>query len=231
MDELETIAAQLQNGAAKNTREEFEETLQDLRFNTSKVHEHGQRADRIVRSMLQHAGGRPGQRTKIAVNELLREYVKLAYHGFRATDVSINITIHESYADDLPSVDAAPHDLGRVFLNILTNGFHAVQEKAAIASSSYTPTIHVSSTKDSDTKQVLIRVEDNGVGIPKRIQHRIFEPFFTNKAPAAAQGLDFPSVMISLRKAMADRSTWKATTSSVLLFSFPLPYAENTPKM
>jgi len=79
-------------------------------------------------------------------------------------------------------------------LNLLTNAFYAVNEKTktyqvdpAKASHKYEPAIFIS-TKGVGGK-VVIRVEDNGNGIPQKVIGKIFQPFFTTKPTGQGTGL------------------------------------------
>ncbi len=65
-----------------------------------------------------------------------------------------------------------PQDIGKVILNLLTNAFDAVKEKQRQQPDNYEPTILLSTRKEGD--QVVIRVKDNGNGIPEAIRDKIF---------------------------------------------------------
>jgi two-component system, NtrC family, sensor kinase len=45
------------------------------------------------------------------------------------------------------------------------------------------------SSEISQEKQVIIRIRDNGVGIPEKVQKSLFDPFFTTKPPGKGTGL------------------------------------------
>ncbi len=191
MEELETELTKSEGSTteSQNVDPEFiAELLTDLRFNTAKVREHGQRADNIVRSMLEHARGNTGTKQETDINVLLRDYVKLAYHGMRATDREFMVVIKESYADDLPQIMAFPQDLGRVFLNILNNAFYTVREKHRKQIAGYMPRVSISTLLTTGS-HINIRLEDNGEGIPDGYRKKIFEPFFTSKPTGSGTGL------------------------------------------
>jgi len=85
-----------------------------------------------------------------------------------------------------------PQDIGRVILNLITNAFYAVNEKALSAASAptavkYEPTVSVSTKKEGN--KVLISVKDNGNGIPEKVLEKIFQPFFTTKPTGQGTGL------------------------------------------
>ena len=84
--------------------------------NVKKITDHGRRADSIVKGMLLHSRGQSGDRQLTNLNDLLDEYVNLAYHGMRAQDTGFNITIERDYGDNVGQVEIVPQELSRVFL-------------------------------------------------------------------------------------------------------------------
>ncbi len=158
---------------------EVDELLDDLRFNAEKIHEHGRRADSIVHGMLEHSRGKAGERRTLEANTFVEEYVNLAYHGMRARETNFNVTIERDYDEAVGEVAVVPQEMGRVLLNLLNNAFYAVYEKRQADGSGYTPMVRVSTRRQGG--RIVIRVQDNGPGIPEAIHARIFEPFFTTK--------------------------------------------------
>ena len=167
--------------------EDIEDILDDLRTNAEKINEHGKRADSIVRNMLLHSRGTPGERQKTDINALMAEYVNLAYHGMRAKDSSFNIKIETDYDNSIGLVEVVPQDLSRVFLNILNNACDAAYEKKKEMRDEFSPTLSVV-TKNLDDL-IEIRVHDNGKGIPRENLDKIFNPFFTTKPTGEGTGL------------------------------------------
>ena len=163
--------------------DEVEELLDDLRFNAQKISEHGQRADGIVRGMLEHSRGKAGERRSLDVNALVDEYVNLAFHGMRASQTDFNATLDRHYDEAAGEVALVPQDVGRVLLNLLNNAFYAVHQRRLALDGAFEPSVSVSTRALGGG--VEIRVEDNGGGIPASIRDRIFEPFFTTKPTGA----------------------------------------------
>jgi signal transduction histidine kinase len=161
--------------------------LDDLEKTTSKIQEHGKRADAIVRNMLMHSRGQAGDRQITNVNSLLSEYVKLAYHGMRAQNVDFNVTIQEDLDSSIEPISVVAHDLSRVFLNIGNNACYAAYEKRRRLGPTFSPIVRVSTKNLGSSVQIGIR--DNGSGIPEQIKERIFEPFFTTKPTGSGTGL------------------------------------------
>jgi signal transduction histidine kinase len=78
-------------------------------------------------------------------------------------------------------------EIGRVLHNLLTNAFYAVWKRQQDGNSAYQPKVRVSTRLRQG--QAIIKVRDNGTGIPERLQAKIFQPFFTTKPPGEGIGL------------------------------------------
>jgi signal transduction histidine kinase len=146
--------------------------------------------------MLQHSRSSSGIKEPTDINKLADEYLRLAYHGLRAKDKSFNATLETDFDENLGLVNVIPQDLGRVILNLITNAFYAVNEKAKADIEGYQPTVTVSSKRTpllggagGGSQVVKIAISDNGNGIPKDIVDKIFQPFFTTKPTGQGTGL------------------------------------------
>ncbi len=180
---LDEMKVEIQN---KNL-DEVIELIEDLKQNLEKINQHGKRADSIVKGMLLHSRGTSGEKTPTDINDLLEQYVNLAYHGMRAQNKEFNITIEKDYDDTLEKINVVPQDISRVFLNIINNACYAANEKKKKSGNDFSPILKVS-TKNQNGK-VEIRIADNGNGIPKDIIDKIYQPFFTTKPTGEGTGL------------------------------------------
>ncbi|WP_445381558.1 sensor histidine kinase [Robiginitalea sp. IMCC43444] len=185
------LLEELQEELARGDMEEVKAITADLIQNLEKIVHHGQRADGIVRGMLQHSRSGDGKKEPTDINVLADEYVRLAYHGLRAKDKSFNATIETAFEEGIKKVELIPQDIGRVLLNLLTNAFYAVNEKQHhlkdSAKSSFKPTVSVKT--QSNGEHILISIRDNGNGIPEEAREKIFQPFFTTKPTGQGTGL------------------------------------------
>jgi signal transduction histidine kinase len=171
----------------KGNLEDAQQIAADLKDNLSKINHHGKRAGDIVRGMLQHSRSSSGQKEPTDINALADEYLRLAYHGLRAKDKSFNATMNTDFDQSIGTIKIIPQDIGRVILNLITNAFYVVNEKAKSGIENYKPTVSVSTKKIGD--KILISVKDNGNGIPQKILDKIFQPFFTTKPTGQGTGL------------------------------------------
>ena len=187
MKELNETLTKQKDKLGEEVVAEIEDLLTTLEQNAEKINHHGQRADNIVKSMMQHARGSSGQRELADINHLLDEAVNLTYHGLRANDAAFNITIEKEYDATIGKLEVVPQDLSRVFLNIINNACYAAFQKKKDTRGDFSPTLSVS-TKNVNG-HIEIRIRDNGNGIPKDIREKIFNPFFTTKPTGQGTGL------------------------------------------
>ena len=189
------LISELKEAIQRNDQEEIEHLVQDLLDNEAKVNQHGKRAEGIVRSMLQHSRTSSGQKVDTDINALCDEYLRLAYHGFRAKDKSFNAQLDTDFDRQLPRLEVVAQDIGRVLLNLINNAFQACAEqdrsegtdREAKADPLFKPLVTVSTKRLDDA--IEIRVSDNGSGIPDSIKDKIFQPFFTTKPTGQGTGL------------------------------------------
>lgn len=172
----------------KGNHVEAEVIINDLKANQEKITHHGQRADAIVKSMLQHSRTSSGQKELTDINALCNEYLRLAYHGFRAKDKSFQATFETNFDPVEPNLKLSRQDIGRVLLNLINNAFYAVHEKSKHHLTGYEPKVIVTTQLMADN-QLLIGVKDNGTGIPLNTKAKIFQPFFTTKPTGQGTGL------------------------------------------
>jgi ligand-binding sensor domain-containing protein/signal transduction histidine kinase len=173
-----------------------DEIISDVIDNEEKINHHGKRADAIVKNMLQHSRTSSGKKEPTDINALCDEYLKLSYHGMRAKDKSFNADLETDFNGSIGKINIIPQDIGRVLLNLFNNAFYAVnarlnesfgQEQKNRNLVSYTPKVSVSTKKNDN--HVVIKVKDNGNGIPKDLVDKIFQPFFTTKPTGEGTGL------------------------------------------
>jgi len=171
----------------KGNYDEVKSIAGDIKENQLKISQHGKRADFIVKGMLLHSRNNSGERQLTNINVLADEFFKLSYHGLRAKDKNFNAEMTTRFAENLAAITVVQQDIGRVLLNLLNNAFYATNQKAKTAGGAYKPEVTVSTAFEDG--QVIIKVKDNGVGIPDAIKEKIMQPFFTTKPTGEGTGL------------------------------------------
>ena len=190
-EELSAVSDQLSAEDRENVDEALE-ILQDIEMNLRKIHEHGSRADSIVKSMLQHSRGGDGTMEPTDINPIIKEYVNLAFHGMRAGKEPINVDIELDLDENAGNVPLIAEDFSRVVLNIVNNAFDAMREKLKNPESriqdsgEYQPVLMIRTSRKDST--ITIEFQDNGPGIPEEMKDKILQPFFTTKKERQAPG-------------------------------------------
>jgi signal transduction histidine kinase len=182
----ELIAEMKQELAAGNSREAIT-VADDIDENNLKIHQHGKRADTIVKGMLQHSRASTGKKEWTGINALADEYLRLSYHGLRGKDKDFNAELKTKFDENIGDIEVAPQDIGRVLLNLYNNAFYAVSEKKKQLNGMFEPTVEVTTKRVGD--KVELSVKDNGTGIPQKLLDKIFQPFFTTKPTGQGTGL------------------------------------------
>jgi signal transduction histidine kinase len=193
---------QLTKEALKEIEDEFEKNrdrmpdetvtellhlLETIRFNTERVREHGHRADAVVKNMLRHSQSSKSERHPTDLNALLREYASLVQRSFEGQYPDMVVRIDASYDAALGRVEVVPQEMGRVFMNLLNNALEALHERLQRGEPDFEPVVRIRTSREPD--HVEIRIEDNGLGVPRSIRDKIFNPFFTTREVGAGAGL------------------------------------------
>lgn len=184
---LDEIEEELDKMEESEALENVRDLLSDIKTNLTKIKHHGGRADGIVKSMLMHSRGGSGVLEPSDLNEVIKEYVNLSFHGMRANKNPINVEISTQLEDGLPKIPLNSEDFSRVILNLTKNAFDAMREKVNKIGVDYKPKLTIR-TQDLGEK-VLIEVEDNGPGVPDEIKNKLLMPFFTTKKGTEGTGL------------------------------------------
>ena len=88
---------------------------------------------------------------------------------------------------NLAPVEVVSQELTRVLLNLIGNGFCAVDKRSREGDGTYRPTLKVTTRELGQSIEV--RVRDNGIGIPLENRDKLFHPFFTTKPTGEGAGL------------------------------------------
>ncbi len=195
IDELKEILEEKEVSLPDEQKELIEDISKDISENLGRISHHGERANRIVQDMLRMGRG-SGDRQATDINNLLEEHARLAYHSARATNPDFNLTIEQELDPDMGELEVISQDMGRVFLNMVSNACYATHEKRMGIEESgeksddgkpYFPTLRLSTKRGEETAEIHIR--DNGTGIPPDAVDKIFNPFFTTKPTDKGTGL------------------------------------------
>lgn len=146
-----------------------------------------ERVAEIVKAMKAFSHMEPAQgRQAIHLHEALNSALTISRNGYKYI-----AKVETDYADDIDLIECHANQLNQVFLNLIVNAAHAIEESRTDRG-----LIRIATRKRGD--QVEIQIQDNGVGIPKPIQDKVFNLFFTTKpvGKGTGQGLSLAHSII-----------------------------------
>ena len=167
--------------AAADTPEALLKTLDEVRTSLDVIHAQVSRCSDITHKLLDLARNRKPVSQEADVNQLVEDMLELVERESAPRD----IRLHRQFDPGLPAVVSDPPLLRQVFLNLLINAVQAVDRDGDI---------FITTFREGTTACTEIR--DTGPGIPEEYRDRIFNPFFTTKAPGQGTGL---GLSVSLR--------------------------------
>ena len=190
IDELRELLDDIGDDISDDNKDYVTEIASDLTGNIERIRSHGERADRIVRDMLM-MGRDSGEWQLTDINDLLEQHAQLSFHSARALDSDFQLDIQQDLDPDVGQLKVIAQDLGRVFLNMVTNAGHATNDRhraeIAAGNAGFQPTLWIKTARSND--HVEIRIRDNGTGMPPDVIEKIFNPFFTTKPTNQGTGL------------------------------------------
>jgi signal transduction histidine kinase len=193
----------------------------NLKEHEEKINFHGKRAESIVKGMLQHTRNRKGQKEPTNINSLCTEYLRLSYHGLRARDKGFNAQMQTDLDESIDMINIVPQEIGSVLLNLFNNAFYTVNEKKQKLNGTFEPLVSVITKKEN--QKVVIKVKDNGFGIPQSSVDKVFQPFFTTKPPGQGTGLGL-SLSYDVIKAHGGAINIETKEGEGTLFIVELPF-------
>lgn len=120
--------------------------------------------------------------------------------GLESTTIIVNnllenkVEIIRDYGN-IPMVECYPGKLNQVFLNIITNGIHAVKSKLQPGQKGQ---IIIKTYNNEDS--VFISIKDTGIGMDENTKKKLFEPFFTTKDVGEGTGLGLSIAWNTIKK-------------------------------
>lgn len=147
------------------------------------IDQHVDRASKIINHMREFGRKSDPYHDSVDVNTVLQK----AFELFSRQLILRKIEVLWNLEENLPPIKAEANRLEQVFINLLVNARDAIEAQWSRAARGDGKKITLETTSVGD--KVMVRVEDNGTGIPNAISRKIFEPFFTTKGVGKGTGL------------------------------------------
>jgi len=181
------VSVEMINDSEEITSEtERKELYESLRSNLNKISEHSVRMDRIVKNMLDHSRIHGNEKVRTNINLLCSEMLELTLKGLKRMHEDFEFEVRTQFDESEPLCNIIPQDTSRILVNLVNNSIYSLKQKKK-DNPEFNPVIMLSTRRENGA--VAVRVEDNGLGIPKNIQNEIFKPFYTTKPTGEGTGL------------------------------------------
>ena len=135
-----------------------------------------QRCKTIIQGLLEFARDREPQKVPANINDIMKNALGIVDNEFRLRHVGLQLQL----AEDMSKTLLDENQIEQVFINLLLNAVHAVEENGRVV---------VKSAVDSKHKTVRVEITDNGCGIAENNIEKIFEPFYSTKIKGTGLGL------------------------------------------
>jgi signal transduction histidine kinase len=179
---LHNAFAQLSSGEEINASDraflddETPSAIERSQFGVQRIHD--------IVSAMKSLSGSQQDFSEVNCNDIIGSCLLIAGHEL------FTVTVETEFAPSLPSIKGNEGALAQAFLNLVVNAKHAMDDARDSGRQELVLRIETTSTND----HVVIRIADTGLGIPRRIQSRVWEPFFTTKENGVGTGQGLPMV-------------------------------------
>ncbi len=159
----------------------LQETADDPKIvgRAEKIGNAADRCARIVKTFLAMARQQPINRRSQDVNEVIETAIEITVFQLR----NANVELSTRFDRNLPELWIDGDQIAQVLTNLILNAAQALADVAGERK------LRITSSYRKKVNEVVIKVIDNGPGIPAEIASRIFEPFFTTKEVGVGTGI------------------------------------------
>ncbi|HKB79179.1 MAG TPA: ATP-binding protein [Thermoanaerobaculia bacterium] len=168
----------------------------DMRESLQLIESESRRTGELVRNLLTFARVAPMNITDVDLNHIVRQCMKLVAHKMALGSIESVLEL----PDDLPTVRGDANQLEQLVLALTMNAIDAMPREGQL---------RIAARAASDRSHVVITISDNGVGIPKSLLPRLFNPFVTTKEEGKGVGLG-----LAISRSIIDRHQGKIEVQS-----------------
>ncbi|MBD2449317.1 response regulator [Nostoc sp. FACHB-152] len=173
---------------AKAEEIDLQYLIEDLPKILSSIEVGTERICGIVKSLRSFSRHDEAEVKVVDIHEGIESTLMLLRNNLKPNSNHPEIQLVKKYSS-LPKVECYPGKINQVFMNILSNAIDALTEMREKDRPDYgSPMIQIH-TDIVGSDRIIIRITDNGPGIPENIQQRVFDPFFTTKPAGKGTGL------------------------------------------
>ncbi len=207
-------------GYSDMLRLEYDDTTQVTGRAADTIFKSTKRAKELINQLLGFARKGKFNPTPIDINRVTIETINVL-----EKIIQENIKIKYDFQDDLRIVEADKSQMEQVLTNIFINAKDAMLSGGEITVKTENIFLDSSQQKNvfelKDGHYVKISISDTGIGMPKKVMDRVFEPFYTTKSIGKGTGLGLAMVYGILKNHQGDIAvesiSGKGTTFTIFL--------------
>jgi two-component system NtrC family sensor kinase len=187
------IQACIQNIELEFLLEDYASLLKSMKLGTDRI-------SQIVQSLRSFSRLDEAEVKAVNLHEGIDNTLVILRSRLKANGTSPAIEVMKQYGD-LPAIDCYASQMNQVFLNLLTNAIDALENQPAPRIITITTTTQATRSLPSgpnsvpaircegEAQWIIIRIQDNGIGMAEDVRKKIFDPFFTTKPVGRGTGL------------------------------------------
>jgi len=155
----------------------FQKARGALAENAANIVENSERIARVVQGLREYgAGDGAGLRPNLVLNDAVAAALSVL-----ACQMKQDVRLRTSLGTDIPPISGNKQQIEQVLINLILNAMQAFPDGRG--------EVVLTTRHDRDASEVVVEVEDNGVGILADTMERLFEPFFSTKLNQGGSGL------------------------------------------
>ncbi|MEH2318258.1 GAF domain-containing protein [Nostoc sp.] len=165
-------------------KEDLPKTLSSMKVGVDRIRQ-------IVLSLRNFSRLDEAEMKPVDIHQGIDSTLLILQYRLKAKPKSPDIKLVKEYGD-FPLVECYAGPLNQVFMNVLSNAIDALEDYSESQSNPHSSQITISTAlgeMEGNVKSVVIRIADNGPGIPEALKARICDPFFTTKPVGKGTGL------------------------------------------
>ncbi len=168
----------------------------DMRESLQLIESESRRCGDLVRNLLTFARVAPMNISDVDLNHVVQQCMKLVAHKMELGNIDADLDL----AADLPTVRGDANQLEQLLLALVMNAIDAMPREGQLC---------IATRPTLDRSHVIVTISDNGVGIPRTLLPRLFNPFVTTKEEGKGVGLG-----LAISRSIVDRHQGKIEVQS-----------------
>ena len=155
---------------------DFYQLLDSMKLGSQRIRE-------IVKSLRTFSRLDEAEVKEVDIHEGIDSTLMILHNRLKATPKRQAIEVIKDYGN-LPLVECYSGQLNQVFMNLISNGIDAIEESLVNKQGQ----IKINTAVES-ANWIIVKISDNGIGIPEKVKDKLFDPFFTTKPVGKGTGL------------------------------------------